>query len=166
MTERACPACRRGRLEQKVFDFETEVEDGRGQTRQLRIPQVAADLCPLCGEAFFEKSSQRRIVASQREALGLLSAAEIRRLRGARTQAQMSELLGIGEKTYTRWESESHFQSEAFDRFLRLLALEARNWELLEKIALGKQMDEDATVAAGAGYMPVGEAMEAESRVV
>ena len=33
----------------------------------------------------------------------------------------MSRLLGVGEKTYCRWESGSYIQSAAFDNYLRLL---------------------------------------------
>jgi transcriptional regulator with XRE-family HTH domain len=55
--------------------------------------------------------------------MGLLSAQEIReiRLRLGRTQAEMSHLLGVGAKTYCRWESGSFLQSLSFDNYLRLI---------------------------------------------
>jgi YgiT-type zinc finger domain-containing protein len=139
MAEPNCPICGREALERKSLDFETQIEVGRGVTRQLRVPGVLAEICFNCGEAFYAPESQKRIVAGQRQTLGLLSAAQIRELRGKRTQAELCELLGIGEKTYSRWESEDHFQSEAFDRFLRMLMMSQSNWELLEEIARSKR---------------------------
>ena len=134
MAEQKCPVCETGILERKSLDFEAQIDGGQG-AKWLRVPDVSADICLRCGEKFYDPDSQKRIVAAQRQTLGLLSAAQIRELRGRRTQADMCELLGIGQKTYSRWESEDHFQSEAFDRFLRLLRMSQSNWELLEAIA-------------------------------
>jgi YgiT-type zinc finger domain-containing protein len=139
MAEQMCPICRRGTLQRKSLDYETLVDNGRGVIKQLRVPGVFADVCGKCGEAFFDPATQNRIIGEQRKALGLLSAAEIRGLRGKKTQAEMCELLGIGQKTYCRWESEGHFQSEAFDRFLRMLMMSEANWQILERIAKSKR---------------------------
>lgn len=148
MAGQKCPICKTGTLERKSLDFETRIDDGRGVTRQLRVPGVLADVCLNCDEAFYDPDSQKRIVAGQRQTLGLLSAAQIRELRGVRTQAEMCELLGIGEKTYSRWESEDHFQSEAFDRFLRMLMMSQSSWELLEVIAKLKREGQSRSFGA------------------
>jgi DNA-binding transcriptional regulator YiaG len=139
MTDQKCPICGRGVLAHKSFAYETLVDDGRGVVRPLRVPDVEAEVCGSCGEAFFDAATRERIIAGQRKALGLLSAAEIRALRGKRTQAEMCGLLGIGQKTYSRWEQSGHFQSEAFDRFLRMLRESEANWQLLEGIAAAKR---------------------------
>lgn len=139
IAEQMCPLCGRGTLTRKSFTYETMVDNGRGITRQLRVADVSADVCNDCGEAFFDPATQDRIIAEQRKALGLLSAAQIRELRGKKTQAEMCELLGIGQKTYSRWESEGHFQSESFDRFLRMMMASEANWQILERIAKSKR---------------------------
>jgi putative zinc finger/helix-turn-helix YgiT family protein len=139
MESGVCPGCRQGRLVRQVVDLETLVDSGRGAIRRIVVRDVETDYCPRCRKTSYPRPSQLKIAAAQRQALGLLSAAEIRRLRAERTQRQMSELLGIGEKTYTRWESARHFQSEAFDRLLRLLAASPEAWRQLERIAAAKE---------------------------
>ena len=52
-------------------------------------------------------------------------------------QAEISRLLGIGEKTYCRWETGAYVQSLAFDRYLRLLIAEPRNVHLLKQMEEG-----------------------------
>jgi len=102
---------------------------------------VTYQKCENCGEEILDQNASTKISNAQRAAMGLLSADEIRRIRQLlnRTQSQMSNLLGIGEKTYCRWESGSYFQSEAFDRYLRLLRADSGTVKLLERICLEKR---------------------------
>ena len=59
----------------------------------------------------------------------------------------MSGLLGISkEKTYSRWESGKHFQSEAFDRYLRLLQV-PEVLDALNEIRLYKEASADSTAS-------------------
>jgi putative zinc finger/helix-turn-helix YgiT family protein len=118
-----CPVCAKGHLITKAGDYETKFVDRAGETRSLFVPDLAWQECDHCGEAFLDDSATRKLETARREASGLLSAAEIRQLRWRMnmTQAQISALLGIGEKTYCRWESGAYVQSVAFDNYLRLV---------------------------------------------
>lgn len=118
-----CPACGVGHLQDIKGEFKTQIEGPDGQPLSLVVPNISWRHCPSCGEDLLDEKASEKITQAHRAALKLLTAEEIRSLRQrlGKTQAQMSELLGIGEKTYCRWESGTHFQSEAFDRFLRLL---------------------------------------------
>jgi hypothetical protein len=49
----------------------------------------------------------------------------------------MSRLLGVGEKTYCRWESGSFIQSVAFDNYLRLLRDIPKASEMLIRLEHG-----------------------------
>jgi putative zinc finger/helix-turn-helix YgiT family protein len=136
MSERVCPECKKGLLSEKRGEYETVYVDRHGESHPLVVPDVTRFECANCHEVILDDQAMSAIEAARRGALGLLSPHEIRGLRArlGKTQAGMSDLLGIGEKTYCRWESGAYLQSEAFDRYLRLLGEEA-NVRLLEKIA-------------------------------
>ena len=118
-----CLACGTGNLERVTGEFKTQIDGPDGHPMTLVVPDVTWRHCAACGEDLLDHKASEAISRAHRAALRLLGAEEIRsvRQRLGKTQAQMSELLGIGEKTYSRWESGTHFQSEAFDRYLRLL---------------------------------------------
>jgi HTH-type transcriptional regulator / antitoxin MqsA len=118
-----CPVCTKGHLLTKTGSYETKFVDRLGQTRTLTVANLAWQECDQCGEGFLDDSATTQLEAARREAAGLLSAVEIRQLRRRMnmTQAQISTLLGIGEKTYCRWESGAYVQSVAFDNYLRLV---------------------------------------------
>lgn len=135
-----CPECAGGPLVEKHGDYETVYLDREERSHRLVVPNLTWLECGSCGEIVLDDAAMTTVEGARRQALGLLSPQEIRDLRTrlGRTQAGMSELLGIGEKTYCRWESGSYMQSEASDRYLRLLIAEQRNVELLEDIARSK----------------------------
>ncbi|MFZ0912022.1 MAG: type II TA system antitoxin MqsA family protein [Candidatus Korobacteraceae bacterium] len=144
MTRENCPICGKGRLLAKTIEFRATVNDCTGRAREVSVPSVLTLECGDCGEQFLDPSSENAIAAAQRKAMGLLSAEEIKALRDRlhKTQAEISVLLGIGQKTYTRWESGIHFQSESSDRYLRLLIMAPSNAELLSLIARRKAADQ------------------------
>jgi putative zinc finger/helix-turn-helix YgiT family protein len=135
-----CPACGFGDLKETSGEFKTQIEGPDGKPMKLSVPNVAWRHCGSCGEDVLDQSASEAITRAHRAALKLLTAEEIRSIRQSlkKTQAQMGELLGIGEKTYCRWESGTHFQSEAFDRYLRLLQM-PEVVEVLYEIRLYKQ---------------------------
>ncbi len=118
-----CPACGVGELKEVSGEFKTQIEGPDGHPMKLSVPNVTWQHCVSCGEDLLDQKASEAITRAHRTALKLLTADEIRSIRQSleKTQAQMGGLLGIGEKTYCRWESGTHFQSEAFDRYLRLL---------------------------------------------
>jgi putative zinc finger/helix-turn-helix YgiT family protein len=92
--------------------------------------------CAACGEELLDDSALSKIEAARYQAEGLLSPSEIRGLRKRlrKTQTEMSALLGVGRKTYCRWESGSYRQNSASDRYLRLLIADPNNVSLLEQM--------------------------------
>lgn len=140
MEEIICPECKLGRLVRKRGMYETTYVDRNGEVHQLSVSDLSWFECAGCAEVVLDDEAMSAIEAARRRALGLLTPQEIRGLRMSldKTQAGMSELLGIGEKTYCRWESGVYMQSEGFDRYLRLLLAELRNVQLLEEIACAK----------------------------
>lgn len=143
-----CPECGKGSLVEKHGDYETVYLDREGRSHPLVVPGLAWLQCTSCDEVVLDDAAMTTIEAARRRALGLLSPQQIRDLRTrlSLTQAAMSELLGIGTKTYCRWESGSYMQSEASDRYLRLLIAEPRNLQLLHEIAFAKERPESVEV--------------------
>jgi putative zinc finger/helix-turn-helix YgiT family protein len=158
-----CPACGADRLEEVNGDFTTQIEGPDGKPLALSVPHVTWRHCASCDEDFLDDHASEAITAAHRAALKLLTAEEIRSLRHrlGKTQTEMSELLGIGEKTYCRWESGTHFQSEAFDRYLRLLeepsVVDLLNQIKLQKLGAGKSAASTFTYLKISAYDSVSE---------
>lgn len=80
--------------------------------------------CPACSFEFLDEEGE----SVKHEALcrhfGVLGPNEIRDIRRAYdlTRAQFAELTGLGEATLGRWENGTVIQTQANDRYLRLLA--------------------------------------------
>jgi HTH-type transcriptional regulator / antitoxin MqsA len=150
VSDDTCPVCAKGHLVTKTGRYETEFVDRSGQNRSLVLPDLRWEECDACGEGILDDSATRRLEAARRDALGLLSAVEIRelRLRLETTQARMSKLLGIGEKTYCRWESGLYVQSVAFDNYLRLLRQFPEAVRFLEEMqGEGTELDSRVEIA-------------------
>jgi len=145
MKEILCPECKKGRLTTKYGDYRSSYLDRDENSHPLVVPRVTWLECDTCGEIVLDDLAMSVIEATRRRALGLLTPEEIRdlRLAAGRTQSSMSQVLGIGEKTYCRWESGTYVQSEASDRYLRLLIGNPENLRLLEQIAAEKHQRED-----------------------
>lgn len=136
MLNSICPFCNSGHLVSVLGTYESHYKDSEGELRPLYVPNMNWYRCDRCEEELLENSAMREIEESRRIAMGLLSSADLKRLREkhGKSQEGMAELLGAGKKSYCRWESGA-VQSEAFDRFLRLLIEEPNNIVLLEEIA-------------------------------
>jgi DNA-binding transcriptional regulator YiaG len=88
------------------FDIHIPNLDGNGIAETVRV-EVDAYFNPETGEDVLTPESLELIERTQARHMGLLSAEEIKALRErlGLTQNEMSNLLQIGAKTYTRWES-------------------------------------------------------------
>lgn len=97
-----------------------------GQSR-VRVTQqfFRCDTCAEERQTLDQLGAARRAAAAETRACeGLLSGAEIRRIREERlevTQGKLEKALGLGEKTVVRWETERVLQPKATDDLLRLL---------------------------------------------
>jgi putative zinc finger/helix-turn-helix YgiT family protein len=136
MSLRTCPVCGKESLSDRVGVFETPYTDRKGVERVLKVPNIRRLYCRSCNEEIFDDAVTKQIEEARRNAMGLLSAAQIREIRTqlGKTQKEMSRLLGVGEKTYCRWESGSFLQSQSFDNYLRLVRDIPEAWQMLLEI--------------------------------
>jgi|SRR5208282_396480 len=136
MTTTTCPICGRGELQRIYGDYETHFVDDAGRERELRVRGVARDECSNCGEVFLDDDATQKIDFARLQAMRRLAPVEIKAFREklGRTQTEMAHLLGLGEKTYARWESGAYIQNGASDRYLRLLMASEANIAILERL--------------------------------
>jgi DNA-binding transcriptional regulator YiaG len=85
--------------------------------------KVEAVFDPEVGDYLLDGAALRKIETAKARYMGLLSPASIRELRESLglTQKQICELLQIGEKTYTRWESGRDHPSRSLNLLLKAL---------------------------------------------
>jgi putative zinc finger/helix-turn-helix YgiT family protein len=94
---------------------------------EIAVPHAAHLRCPRGHEVVLRLEDARRLgedaIAAYRKKHGLLSAADIRSIREhfALTQADLAQLLHLGQNTISRWESGRNVQTAAMDVLLRLL---------------------------------------------
>jgi len=93
-------------LKMRPFDVQIPNLDGDGIAETIRI-DVPVHIDPQSGEEILTAAAHELIEKTKARRMGLMLADEIRELRErfSLTQEQISELLQIGAKTYTRWES-------------------------------------------------------------
>lgn len=144
MENTLCPVCAKNGLQRVTGAYRTEYVGRDGVPRPLCVSNVNWTECTKCGEAILDDETTRAIEVARSQAQGLLSPQEIKNFRQSlqKTQTDMSRLLGIGKKTYCRWESGAYTQSVAFDRYLRLLIAEHANVTMLESIEAGSYVFE------------------------
>jgi putative zinc finger/helix-turn-helix YgiT family protein len=143
MEKTKCPICGKGKLRREVGEFRAQFEDDSGEKREVVVRDISKNVCDVCGEFILDQESEDRISSAQRSAMGLLSAGEIAAFRKSlgKRQEEMSDLLGLGKKTWCRWESNDHFQSESLDRYVRLLIENPTNIVLLERMKRGATIE-------------------------
>jgi len=87
------------------------------------LPNATWMECENCGEQMIPAELNRRIEELSIQRQGLLLPAKIKSIREklGLTQTAMAERLGVGEKTYTRWESGRSIQNKSSDNLIRLM---------------------------------------------
>jgi putative zinc finger/helix-turn-helix YgiT family protein len=137
MTESRCPICGKGELQRITGDYETRFIDDAARERELKVRGVTRDECSNCGEVFLDDDATEKIESARLQAMRRLAPSEIKAFREKleRTQTDMAHLLGLGEKTYARWESGAYIQNAASDRYLRLLMASEANIAILEQLS-------------------------------
>ena len=105
--------------------------------------------CTQCGERIFGTALNARIEREAGKRWGLLSPEQIRAIRekAGLTQAAMAFWLGVGEKTYTRWEAGKSYQNKSSDNLIRLFD---QNPELLARFEAQRRPDRPDLIR---GYM-------------
>ncbi len=115
-----CPICGIGKLKKKVIN---ETFEYKGHTHI--VPNYVVYECPACEEYLVDKKSvkesQKIIKDFFREVDGLLSSADIKRIRKklGYTQEEIAKELGVGLKNFARYENGQVVQGRAMDLLLR-----------------------------------------------
>ncbi len=118
-----CPICGRPELEPQhgEFRFEPPATIPGGV---MVVPDADWLECSACGNRILNHALNRAIELMRYDRLGLLRPEEIRNIRTRLgvTQVEMAGLLGVGGKTYTRWESGTSYHNKSSDNLIRLFA--------------------------------------------
>jgi putative zinc finger/helix-turn-helix YgiT family protein len=114
-----CPVCTKGHLHSKISDYTTVLPDGE----KITVPNVVLDICDTCGEAAISLEASEQVEAFIAEQIEQLSTNEITKIRSSLNvdQTEMSETLGLGGKTYHRWEKGNQIPSRSMGYYLRIL---------------------------------------------
>lgn len=79
--------------------------------------------CENCGQQMLPAALDRKLQDLSIQRQGLLPPTQIKAIREklGLTQTLMAERLGVGEKSYTRWESGRSIQNKSSDNLIRLM---------------------------------------------
>jgi DNA-binding transcriptional regulator YiaG len=96
--------------------------DGKGVAERIMV-EVNGMKDPSTGEVFLDGEALEQLDKVKARHMGLLLPSEIKGLRLSLglTQEQISDLLKIGEKTYSLWECGRGRPSQSFNQILQLL---------------------------------------------
>jgi len=108
--------------------------------------------CESCNEDILSNELEAAINHERYQRLGLLLPKEIRRVREKTglSAVDLSRLLGVGEKTYTRWENGHSLQTKASDTLIRLID---KNAELFALLDAERELERDAIVGSYLGEL-------------
>lgn len=128
-----CPLCGESTLvdRQGEFRFEPPANIPGGT---IVVAEARWRHCESCGEDLIPHELDKALDRERYRRMGLLPPEDIRRVREKTglSAVDMSHLLGIGEKTYTRWESGRSFQTRASDTLIRLIDNHAEMFVLVD----------------------------------
>ena len=90
--------------------------------------------CENCGQQMLSAALNRKLEELSMIRQGLLLPAQIKSIREKQglTQTAMAERLGVGEKTYTRWESGRSMQNKSSDNLIRLMDRAPEQFAVIE----------------------------------
>ena len=97
---------------------------GSGESAVDLTVNVPVHRCNTCEFEYLDEVAERVKHDAVCEHLGVLSPIEIRRIRDDHrmTRARFAQVTGLGEASLNRWENGLTIQTQANDRYLRLLA--------------------------------------------
>ena len=144
-----CPICDAGKFQLAQINHTEEV----ASDNPIEIRGIWVDRCDHCGEIIFPGDTTRFIESVVAEQTEQLTPRELERIRedlGVQRQDEMSEILGLGAKTYHKWESGAQFPTRSMSYYIRVLAelpeafdwLRRRAWRQKNRLAqTGDQPD-------------------------
>jgi putative zinc finger/helix-turn-helix YgiT family protein len=116
-----CPICDNGKFQLVQINHTEEV----ASDNPIEIPGIWVDRCDHCGEIVFPGDTTRLIESIVAEHIEQLTPRELERIRedlSITRQDEMSEILGLGAKTYHKWESGAQFPTRSMSCYIRVLA--------------------------------------------
>lgn len=125
-----CGMC--GASDVKTRHVEDSFEFGRGNSTVFLSAIIPVHSCAECSFEFTDSKADDLCHEAVCRHLGLLTPAEIRKVRRDMSQAEFADQTGIGEASLGRWERGHLIQNVAMDNFLHLLRLPG-NLEALRK---------------------------------
>lgn len=136
--KKICTACGNRNLVRRKGTFHFEVRS-RGANADVRksyvdVKNAVWDECEVCGEQLLSRELDKTLENWQYAREGLLTPDDIRniRLRHKLTQKRISEIIGVGEKSYTRWENGMSMQNKAMDNLIRIFDKSPKLFEKVE----------------------------------
>ena len=119
-TAEICPACDAGKLRKQRLDYTVTAGDGV----KVVVPNLLVEVCDHCGEMVLSADAADAVDAAIAEQTDQLTTRELERIREDLDvdQTEMSEILGLGGKTYHRWEKGNQVPSRSMGYYLRVLA--------------------------------------------
>ena len=134
--EPSCPMCGDTGVttswNRHIFDY------GTGDSAVELTVSVPVRRCDTCEFEYLDEAAERLKHEAICRHLGVLSPAEIRRIRETleMTRARFAQVTGLGEASLNRWENGLTVQTHANDRYLRLLARPGIMRQLQEFVAI------------------------------
>ena len=129
-----CPICETGSFQLvQIGHTENVAEDN-----QISIPDIWVDRCDNCGEVLFPGETTHfieNVVAEKSETLTPSELEGVREDLGVERQDEMSEILGLGNKSYHKWESGAQFPTRSMCYYIRVLAEFPQAFEWLRRRA-------------------------------
>ncbi|MGI6419885.1 MAG: type II TA system antitoxin MqsA family protein [Thermoguttaceae bacterium] len=145
MAAKDCPLCGRRKLVAMQGEFRIDpppnIPGGA-----IVVRDASWQHCESCGEDILPHELDAAIDRERYRRLGLLTPEDIRRVREKTglSAVDMSHLLGVGEKTFTRWENGYSLQMRASDTLIRLID---RNAEMFALVDAERQPGRDALIS-------------------
>jgi putative zinc finger/helix-turn-helix YgiT family protein len=116
-----CPICGAESLESRRGEFRF-VPPANIPGGEIIVPGAEWEECVSCGEQILGLELEAALEDQRYKRLGVLRPRDIKevRERAGLTQTEMARFVGVGEKTYTRWESGRSLQNRSSDNLIRL----------------------------------------------
>ena len=133
MAAKKCPMCGQTALVEMQGEYRMEVP-ANIPGGAIVIRDTSWRHCESCKDDILSAELETAINRERCRRLGLLAPKEIRRVREKTglSAVDMSRLLGVGEKTYTRWENGRSLQTKASDTLIRLIDKNPEMFALLD----------------------------------
>ncbi|MCC6426625.1 MAG: type II toxin-antitoxin system MqsA family antitoxin [Phycisphaerales bacterium] len=144
MNQTPCPMCGKNSLTEKHGEYRFEPPDPI-PGGAIVVPDATWYECGACHEQIVPPALEQAIERERCRRLGLLTPEEIKavRERTGLSAVDMATLLGVGEKTYTRWENGRSLQNKSNDTLIRMVD---RNAEIFEIVEAERQPGREAMV--------------------